>query len=152
MLFQSNLMNIGRIGKLKDGGEKAAQTAKSTYWSCHDMPRTQNAKCSQWSDTVVGTKKGNHGPVLTRPKRRRNMSSLVNHPALVTRFGLFRGSWLVRGPWVQFRPGLQPGNLEPFLTLDMELTVQGISAAGFTYRSRIDWYISRGWVGWAVHT
>jgi len=63
--------------------KRGANTAQSTYWSRHDMIRTQKLSPSQSLATVVGTAKWNHSPVSARPKTRGFMSRLGNNPALV---------------------------------------------------------------------
>ena len=52
-------MNIGRIANLPAGGERVAQTAQSTYCSCHDMIRTQRLNCCKSQAEVGGTENGN---------------------------------------------------------------------------------------------
>ena len=43
----SDSLNIGRIANLEAGGERAADTAQSTYCSSHDTNRTWILKWSQ---------------------------------------------------------------------------------------------------------
>jgi len=40
-VFDSNSRSVSQIANLKAGGERAAKTAQSMYWSCPDMIRTQ---------------------------------------------------------------------------------------------------------------
>jgi len=48
-VFGSDRTNIGRIAYVKAGGERAANTAQSTYTACHDMIRTQILNWSEIS-------------------------------------------------------------------------------------------------------
>jgi len=41
LFFHSHSTNISRIANRIMGGERAARTAQSIYWSCHDTMRTQ---------------------------------------------------------------------------------------------------------------
>jgi len=64
-------MNVSRIANLKAGGERAPETAQSTYWSCYNTTRTQILNWSQscrnqrvW--TVVRFQPGQKPTVLWR--------------------------------------------------------------------------------------
>jgi len=46
-------MNIGCITYLRLGGERAAGTAQSMYWSCHDTIRPQILDCRQSCDVEM---------------------------------------------------------------------------------------------------
>ena len=52
-LYHSHSTNISRIANLDVGGERAARTAQSTYWSCPDMIRTQ---ILNWSESCRNSK------------------------------------------------------------------------------------------------
>jgi len=91
-LNHSYSTNIGRIAILNAGGERAAKTAQSTYWSCHDSIRTQILNWSQRSAKVVRTIIWNRGPVSTRPKKRGVMSGPGNNTAKTERGGFLAGS------------------------------------------------------------
>jgi len=55
LVFNSDSTNIGPIANLTVGGDRAAKTAQSTYWSCHDMIRTEKLKLSQtWELEMPG--------------------------------------------------------------------------------------------------
>ena len=92
MLFHSDSTNIGRIAILNAGGERAAKTAQSTYWTCHDSIRTQKLNWSQRTAKVVGTVIWDRGPAPTRPKNRGFMSRPVNNPAKTKQVGFLPGS------------------------------------------------------------
>ena len=54
--FHSHLMNISPIANLNVGGERGANTAQCTYWSCHDTIRTHILNWSQsCRNRILGT-------------------------------------------------------------------------------------------------
>jgi len=80
-LLHSDSTYIRHIANLGAGGERAANTAQSIYWSCHAPIRTQKGNCGQ----AGGTTMRNCGPVTTWPKTRSFISGLGYNQALVTR-------------------------------------------------------------------
>jgi len=112
-LFHSDSTNIGQISNLDAGGERAVKTARSRYWSCHNMIRTQKLNYSQSGM--------NHKMELL------SGSNLDKNPRFYVRSMSYPGTsytvWFLGssspglGPPVRLQPGLQPGNLELLLTL-----------------------------------
>lgn len=50
-LFDSNSNTVGQIAKLTAAGDRAAKTAQSTFWSCHDPIGTMILKLSEsWTN------------------------------------------------------------------------------------------------------
>jgi len=122
-LFDSDSTNIVFIANMNAEGERAAKTAQSTYWSCHDIIRTQKLNCSQSTAKVVGTVKWNHSPVPTWPKTQRFMSSLGTNQAIVTQIGFLGGSWPGPGSPGRFQPRPLPGTREPLPTVHIIVVV-----------------------------
>jgi len=79
-LFRHDSRNIGRIANVKLGCERAAKTAQSTYWSCHNTIRTQILNCSSTWAKDVRTIKWNCSLCLTRPNIRSFMSGPGKNP------------------------------------------------------------------------
>jgi len=118
-LFHSDSTSIGWIANRKAGGETAANTAQSTYWSYHDTIRTQQLNLSQSSVKSLWTIKLNCGPVATWPNTCRFLSGPGNNWALVTQVGILGGSRPGPGASDRFQPRPQPDIHDPMLTLDV---------------------------------
>jgi hypothetical protein len=77
---------------LNAGGERAAKTTQSMYWSCHDLIRTQKLNHSQITAKVVRTVIWNCGPVPTQVNDGWFICSLHNNPAKIKRIGFLAES------------------------------------------------------------
>jgi len=116
--LHSHSTNISRITNVKAGGEGAAKTAQSTYWSCYNMIRTQ---ILNWSQSCRNHKVGI--AVRFQPSQNGTLSCPVRVPTsqdnVCRVFGRVSNQ---AKPIFQSKPGLLVGYPDPLLTLCLRMS------------------------------
>jgi len=138
VLFHTDSITIGHIANLSVGRQRAANSAQSTYWSCHNTTRTQKLNCNHSMTKVVGIVKWNHGPGPTTPKTTGIMSSRRNNPERVAQFGFLGGSQPAQEHASRSQPGPWLRNRDLLLTPPLDWYLSAISTVCAVCCT--DWY------------